>query len=287
MLKDDREKYEDFFENFGRQLGYGIVSDGRREGKDSGSAAVLLLHAEEAHDAQGVRRAHAGEQKCIYFAARRQRRRRGQAAADRAFADKDYEVLYLTSQTDEFVRRDLMNYDDKPFRSNVDGDLGSRRGRAKGRRARAPRTRMHFVKETLGDKIKVAKVSHRLKTHPVCLTAGEGFTFEMEKYFKNFQMPEPIKAERILELNVDHPAVKAMAAALATDRDKAALYQVPLRSGKPHRGPAARRSQRVHRHGRAADAVSQYWPKGRGEFSAPFFTFSFLPPILAYRRFSA
>ena len=77
---------------------------------------------------------------------------------------------------------------------------------------------------TKADKIKEAKVSHRLKTHPVCLTAGEGFSFEMEKYFKNFQMPEPIKAERILELNVDHPAVKAMAAALATDRDKAALY---------------------------------------------------------------
>ena len=101
-----------------------------------------------------------------------------------------------------------------------------------------------FVKETLGDKIKEAKVSHRLKTHPVCLTAGEGFSFEMEKYFKNFQMPEPIKAERILELNVDHPAVKAMAAALATDRDKAALYakilydQANLIAGLPLEDPS-------------------------------------------------
>ena len=104
---------------------------------------------------------------------------------------------------------------------------------------------MQFVKETLGDKIKEAKVSHRLKTHPVCLTAGEGFSFEMEKYFKNFQMPEPIKAERILELNVDHPAVKAMAAALATDRDKAALYakilydQANLIAGLPLEDPSA------------------------------------------------
>ena len=104
---------------------------------------------------------------------------------------------------------------------------------------------MQFVKETLGDKIKEAKVSHRLKTHPVCLTAGEGFSFEMEKYFKNFQMPEPIKAERILELNVDHPAVKAMAAAMATDRDKAALYakilydQANLIAGLPLEDPSA------------------------------------------------
>ena len=98
---------------------------------------------------------------------------------------------------------------------------------------------------TKADKIKEAKVSHRLKTHPVCLTAGEGFSFEMEKYFKNFQMPEPIKAERILELNVDHPAVKAMAAALATDRDKAALYakilydQANLIAGLPLEDPSA------------------------------------------------
>ena len=104
---------------------------------------------------------------------------------------------------------------------------------------------MQFVKETLGDKIKEAKVSHRLKTHPVCLTAGEGFSFEMEKYFKNFQMPEPIKAERILELNVEHPAVKAMAAAMATDRDKAALYakilydQANLIAGLPLEDPSA------------------------------------------------
>ena len=104
---------------------------------------------------------------------------------------------------------------------------------------------MQFVKETLGGKIKEARVSHRLKTHPVCLTAGEGFSFEMEKYFKNFQMPEPIKAERILELNVDHPAVKAMAAALATDRDKAALYakilydQANLIAGLPLEDPSA------------------------------------------------
>ena len=67
----------------------------------------------------------------------------------------------------------------------------------------------------------------------------------MEKYFKNFQMPEPIKAERILELNVEHPAVKAMSAAMATDRDKAALYakilydQANLIAGLPLEDPSA------------------------------------------------
>ena len=74
---------------------------------------------------------------------------------------------------------------------------------------------------------------------------GEGFSFEMEKYFKNFEMPEPVKAERILELNVAHPAVKAMEALMATDRDKAALYakilydQANLIAGLPLEDPGA------------------------------------------------
>ncbi len=162
------------------------------------------------------------EQKCIYYAAGE-----SVAAVDRLpqtelLKDKDYEVLYLTGDADEFVLQALAKYEDKPFRSIVDGDLEL--GGEEEKTLDEKEELMKFVKETLGDKIKEARVSRRLKTHPVCLTAGEGFSFEMEKYFKNFQMPEPIKAERILELNVRHPAVMAMETALLTDRAKAELY---------------------------------------------------------------
>ena len=183
-------------------------------------------------------------QKCIYYAAGESIAAVDKLPQTELLKDKDYEVLYLTGETDEFVLQALMNYDEKPFRSIVDGDLEL--GDEEEHKDDSESAElMQFVKETLGDKIKEAKVSHRLKTHPVCLTAGEGFSFEMEKYFKNFQMPEPIKAERILELNVDHPAVKAMAAALATDRDKAALYakilydQANLIAGLPLEDPSA------------------------------------------------
>ena len=103
---------------------------------------------------------------------------------------------------------------------------------------------MQFVKETLGDKIKEARASRRLKTHPVCMTAGEGLSFEMEKYFKNLQMPTPVKADRILELNTDHPAVQAMEAAMTSDRAKAELYakilydQALLIAGLPLEDPS-------------------------------------------------
>ena len=127
--------------------------------------------------------------------------------------DKHYEILYLTGEADEFVVQALQQYAGKPFRSIVDGDLeldDAQEQAAPDEKADV----MQFVKEVLGDKIKEARVSRRLKTHPVCMTAGEGFSFEMEKYFKNFQMPTPVKAERILELNSKHPAFVALETAL-------------------------------------------------------------------------
>ena len=246
FLKDDREGYEKFYANFGRQLGYGIVSDGGEARRDSLKELLMFYSSTEKKLTtlkEYVSRMKE-DQKCIYYAAGE-----SVAAVDRLpqtelLKDKDYEILYLTGETDEFTLQALMNYDEKPFRSIVDGDLelgDEEEHKDDGESAEL----MQFVKETLGDKIKEARVSHRLKTHPVCLTAGEGFSFEMEKYFKNFEMPEPIKAERILELNVAHPAVKAMAAAMASDRDKAALYakilyeQANLIAGLPLEDPGA------------------------------------------------
>ena len=246
FLKDDREGYEKFYENFGRQIGYGIVSDGGESRKDSLKDLMMFYSSTQKKLTtlkEYVERMKEG-QKCIYYAAGESIAAVDKLPQTELLKDKDYEVLYLTGETDEFVLQALMNYDEKPFRSIVDGDL-ELGGEDEQKDDSESAELMQFVKETLGDKIKEAKVSHRLKTHPVCLTAGEGFSFEMEKYFKNFQMPEPIKAERILELNVDHPAVKAMAAALATDRDKAALYakilydQANLIAGLPLEDPSA------------------------------------------------
>ena len=246
FLKDDREGYEKFYANFGRQLGYGIVSDGGETRKDSLKELLMFYSSTEKKLTtlkEYVSRMKE-DQKCIYYAAGESVAAVDKLPQTELLKDKDYEILYLTGETDEFTLQALMNYDEKPFRSIVDGDLelgDEEEHKDDGESAEL----MQFVKETLGGKIKEARVSHRLKTHPVCLTAGEGFSFEMEKYFKNFEMPEPIKAERILELNVAHPAVKAMAAAMAADRDKAALYakilyeQANLIAGLPLEDPGA------------------------------------------------
>ena len=246
FLKDDREGYETFYANFGRQLGFGIVSDGGETRKDSLKELLMFYSSTEKKLTtlkEYVSRMKE-DQKCIYYAAGESVAAVDKLPQTELLKDKNYEILYLTGETDEFTLQALMNYDEKPFRSIVDGDL-ELGGEEEQKDEAESSALLEFVKETLGDKVKEVKVSHRLKTHPVCLTAGEGFSFEMEKYFKNFEMPEPVKAERILELNVAHPAVKAMEALMATDRDKAALYakslydQANLIAGLPLEDPGA------------------------------------------------
>ena len=224
FMKEDREGYEKFFANYGRSIGYGVVSEGGEARKDE--LKELLMFYSSTEKKLTSLREYADRmpesQKCIYYAA-------GESAAQidalpqtELLKDKNYEVLYLTGEADEFVLQTLQNYADKPFRSIVDGDLEL--GDTENEVLDEKEDLMKFVKETLGDKIKEAKVSRRLKTHPACMSAGTGFSFEMEKYFKNFQMPEPVKADRILELNTTHPSVMAMETALLTDRPKAELY---------------------------------------------------------------
>ena len=244
LLRDDREGYEKFYENFGRAIGFGIAGPDGLSRKEA--LQDLLLFYSSTEKKLVTLREYVDRmpesQKYIYYAA-------GESAAaidhlpqTELLKDKNYEILYLTGETDEFVLQMLGKYADKEFRSIVDGelDLGDEEEKVLDEKPEL----MQFVKETLGDKIKEARASRRLKTHPVCMTAGEGLSFEMEKYFKNFQMPTPVKADRILELNTDHPAVQAMEAAMTSDRAKAELYakilydQALLIAGLPLEDPS-------------------------------------------------
>ena len=244
LLRDDREGYEKFYENFGHAIGFGIAGPDGLSRKEA--LQDLLLFYSSTEKKLVTLREYVDRmpesQKYIYYAA-------GESAAaidhlpqTELLKDKNYEILYLTGETDEFVLQMLGKYADKEFRSIVDGelDLGDEEEKVLDEKPEL----MQFVKETLGDKIKEARASRRLKTHPVCMTAGEGLSFEMEKYFKNFQMPTPVKADRILELNTDHPAVQAMEAAMTSDRAKAELYakilydQALLIAGLPLEDPS-------------------------------------------------
>ena len=246
MQKDDREGYEKFFRNFGRQLKYGVASD---YGAHSELLQDLLLFYSSTEKkpvtlAEYVSRMPE-DQKDIYYAIGTDPQRIDKLPQIEELKEQGTEILYFTEEVDEFCAQVLRTYQEKPFRSAMSGAAGEDAQEKAKEAADAHKDVFAFVKETLGDAVKEVRPSAQLKSHPVCLTAGEGFSFEMEKYFETVQPDAGIKAERILELNVEHPAFRALSDAVEHDPEKAKAYaqvlynQALLIAGLPLEDPSA------------------------------------------------
>ena len=245
MLKDDRENYEKFYRSFGRQLKL-CALDNYGAKKEQLQDLLLFYSSTEKKPvtlAEYVSRMQP-EQKFIYFASGDTVDAIDHMPQTELLKDHNMEILYFTDKADEFLPDMLQKYQDKPFRSAIDGDLEL------GDEQKSDETDSHqegfaFLKEALGDKVDQVKASTKLKTHPVCLSSGQGITFEMEKYFTAVQPELGMKAKRILEINVDHPAFAAFEAARIIDPDKAKKYaeilynQACLIAGLPIENPSA------------------------------------------------
>jgi len=228
LLKDDRAGYETFWKNFGRQLKYGVV--GEYGAHKEQLQDLLLFWSSTEHKLvtldEYVSRMKEG-QAVIYYAAGE-----NVAAIDRlpqieGLKDGGTEILYFTEEVDEFAAQMMHAYKDKEFRSALDGELEEPKdGEKKDEPAEQDEHKavFDFVKEALGDRVKEVRASKKLKSHPVCLTAGEGLSFEMEKYLRAVQPDQSVKAERILELNTTHPAFAALEKAVTDDPEKAKKY---------------------------------------------------------------
>ena len=225
MLKDEREAYETFWKNFGRQLKYGVVSEYGIH-KDLLQDLLLFWSSTEKKlvtlDEYVSRMKE--DQKVIYYAAGDTVDKIDKLPQLEALKDQGVEILYFTEEVDEFVAQTLRSYKDKEFRSAMDGASGESAQEKAKEEADTHKDVFAFVKETLGDAVAEVKPSTRLKSHPVCLTAGEGLSFEMEKYFQLMQPDNSIKAQRILELNTEHPAFTALENAVTADPEKAKIY---------------------------------------------------------------
>ena len=157
--------------------------------------------------------------------------------------ERNMEILYLTDQADQMLVEILREYKEKSFRSAVDGDLDLD-DMPEEKKADDYKEALDFMKEALGEGVDEVRISRKLKTHPVCMTSGEGMSFEMERYFNAVQPEMGMKAKRILEVNVDHPAFAALEAARANDPEKAKKYaqilmnQAKLIAGLPIDDPS-------------------------------------------------
>ncbi len=229
FLAEDREGYQTFWKNFGRQLKYGVVNEYGRH-KDLLQDLLLFYSSTEKKPVtldEYVSRMKE-DQKYIYYAAGETVDKIDKLPQTEGLRDAGTEILYFTEEVDEFCAQTLRAYKEKEFRSVLDQEIEEGAEKKAEEEAEAHKTAFQFVKEALGDKVKEVKASARLKSHPVCLTAGEGLSFEMEKYFQAVQPDASIKADRILELNVEHPAFQALEAAVEVDPEKAKTYAALL-----------------------------------------------------------
>ena len=229
MLKDDRAAYETFWQNFGRQLKYGTVSD---YGAHKEQLQDLLLFWSSTEKKLVTLDEYVSrmkeDQKYIYFASGETVEKIDNLPQTELLKESGTEILYFTDEWDEFAAQSVQNWQGKEFRSVLDQELEEGDAKRAEETADAHKAAFDFVKETLGDKVAAVKASTRLRSHPVCLTAGEGLSFEMEKYFQSMEGGSAFKAQRILELNADHAAFRALETAVTEDPEKARKYATLL-----------------------------------------------------------
>ncbi len=224
MLKNDREKYEEFWKNFGLQLKYGVYND---YGAHKELLQDLLLFT-SSHEMklttldEYVSRMKEG-QDVIYYASGDTLEKIDKLPSAELVKDKGYEILYLTDNVDEFALQVMMNYKEKAFKNITQGDLNLETEEEK---KEANKDLLETLKEALGDKVSDVILSTRLKSHPVCLSTDEGMSFEMERVLSQMPNGNPygLKATRILEINPNHAIFNALQTLFDKDKEAVKKY---------------------------------------------------------------
>ncbi len=228
LLKKERDKYEKFYESFGRQLKYGVYSD-FGSNKDVLQDLLMFYSSKEKKmvtlDEYVSRMPE--DQKYIYYAVGESNERIEKLPQIEGVLDKGYEVLYFTDDIDEFAIKMLMNYKEKEFKSVSSGDLGiegEEKENTSSSEDKENKELFESMKDILSGKVKDVRASKRLKNHPVCLANEGELSIEMEKVLNAMPNNENIKADKVLEININHDVFKSLKEAYEGDKDKLKLY---------------------------------------------------------------
>ena len=248
MLENDRENYEKFYAAFGRQLKYGTAANYGAH-KDATKDLLLFFSNKEKKLIslkEYVTAMPEGQEK-IYFVPGESRERLSKLPQVQTLASKGYDVLLFTDDVDEFLPQTLMTYEEKSFCNAASEDLGlqtEEEKKALEEKAEEMKGFLTFVKESLGEGVKEVRLSADLGAHPVAMVPDGGMSFEMEKYMKRMNPELAFPVGRILELNMEHEAVKALHEAMTEDPIKAKdyalllMYQAQLMADLPIEDPA-------------------------------------------------
>jgi molecular chaperone HtpG len=232
LLKNQREKYEEFYKSFGRQLKFGIYSD---YGSNKDVLKDLLMFYSSKEKKMITLDEYVSkmpeEQKYIYYASGESYERIEKLPQTEIVLDKGYEILYFTDDVDEFAISMIMKYKDKEFKSVSSGDLGiDTEGNDTSANSDGKDNKELFenMKNILSGKVKDVRASKRLKNHPVCLSSDGALTIEMEKILSSMPNNEGVKADKVLEININHDVFDSLKDAFEKDKDKLNLYTTLL-----------------------------------------------------------
>lgn len=249
MLKNDREKYEEFFKNFGLQLKYGVYNG---FGANKEMLQDLLLFYSSSEQKLVTLEEYVSrmkeDQKYIYYAGGESREQIERLPQTELVKDKGYEILYLTDDVDEFALQMMHDYSEKEFKSVSASDLDLDTEEEKKefeKQAEENKDLLTFMKDALDGKVKAVVLSKRLKSHPVCLSNEGMLSIEMEKVLNAMPNDQKVKAERVLEINASHPIFEKLSKLYAEDQEKLKTYaqllytQAELIEGMPVEDPVA------------------------------------------------
>ena len=227
LLKDDREKYEKFFEAFGMQLKYGIYST---YGMNNEMLQDLLLFYSSKDKKRVTLKEYVdnmkeGQEK-IYYASGESLDKVDLLPACEKFKDKGYEILYLVEPVDEFTIQALMNYDNKKFvnvNSEEADDSTEEEKKELEKLNNEAKDMFTLMKDAVKD-VKDIKFTNKLKEHPVCLSTEGNISLEMEKVLNQMPTGEKVKADIVLEINKDHPIADKIKDLYKHDKDELQNY---------------------------------------------------------------
>ncbi len=228
ILKNDREKYETFFKNFGLQLKYGVYSE---YGAKKDLLSDLLLFYSSTEKKLVTLSEYVGRmkesQKYIYYACGDTVEKIDRLPQTEMIRDKGFEILYLTDDVDEFAIKMMHEFDKKEFRSISESDLGlddEKDQEQIKQQNEENKDILSYLKESLDGKVSDVRLSAKLKSHPVCLSSKGAVSLEMEKVLNTMPGDNKVKAERVLEINASHPVFAAMQKLYESDKEKVKTY---------------------------------------------------------------
>ena len=224
LINEERAKYEKFYESFGRQLKYGVVAD---YGAKKDILTELLMFTSCKDDKMVTLSEYASampeSQQYIYYACAESCDKVRAMPQSEQVLSKGCDILCFTQDIDEFAARSLLSFKDKQFRNISSGDLGLDSNEEQSAEKESKyHDLLEFMKNHLKDKVSDVRLSHNLKTHPVCLSTQGEISLEMERYFAS--LPEgggAVKAQRVLELNGSHRIMDSLSDAFGSDEEKA------------------------------------------------------------------